>query len=147
MILVVEDNVDDSFLLTRQLARVDLQDQVRVIGDGQDALEFLLHASPVPYAVFLDLQLPRLSGIELLQEIRKEPRHYALPVIVMTGSIDPEDVERCARLGVFAYLPKPIGLDIFRKIIGCGKSGGSFLPRPIDPHFMDVASPMLHRGT
>jgi two-component system, response regulator len=147
VILVVEDNVDDSFLLTRELARVDLANQVRVIGDGQDALEFLLRASPTPYAVFLDLNLPRLSGIELLRQIRQEPRLYTLPVIIMTNSIDPEDVEKCARLGVFAYLPKPIGLELFKKIIGCGNSKGSFLPRPIDPHFADLASPMLQKGT
>ncbi len=147
MILVVEDNVDDSFLLTRQLARIDLDEQVRVIGDGQDALEFLLQTSPLPYAVFLDLDLPRLSGIELLQEIRREPRLHNLPVIIMTSSIDPEDVEKCARLGVFAYLPKPIGVDLFKKIIGCGRSNSSYLPRPIDPHFMHMASHMLFSGT
>jgi len=147
MILVVEDNVDDSFHLTRQLARIDLEDEVHVTGDGMDALEFLLMASPAPLAVFLDLHLPRLNGIELLTEIRREPRLYDIPVIVTTGSIDPADFDKCTRLGVFAYLTKPIGIDLFRKIIACGKSQGSFFPRPVDPHLLDVASPMLHTGT
>ena len=147
MILIVEDNLDDSFLLTRQLARVNLEDEVHVIGDGMDALEFLLMASPTPYAVFLDLRLPRMSGLELLAEIRREPRLYNLPVIVMTGSLDPGDVEKCSRLGVSAYLPKPIGVDLFKKIIGYGRTQHYFLPRPVDPHLIDMASPMLHEET
>jgi CheY-like chemotaxis protein len=53
MILVVEDNVDDSFLLTRELARTGLQNEVKIIADGEDALEYLLHTSPVPKALFL----------------------------------------------------------------------------------------------
>jgi len=148
MILVVEDDEDDSILLTRQLARLELQEEVRIIDDGLDALAFLLMASPAPFAVFLDLHLPRLTGIELLTEIRREPRLFDLPVIVTTGSIDPHDFDTCSRrLGVFAYLPKPIGIDLFRRIIACGRSQGSFFPRPVDPHLADVASPMLHDET
>ncbi len=147
MILVVEDSIDDSFLLTRELARANMDHEVRVIGDGQDALDFIMQTSPTPDVVFLDLKLPRLSGIELLQEIRKEPRLHALPVIVMTGSINPRDAEMCARLGVTAFLPKPVSLEIFRKVIGCAEATGRFLARPVDPHFADLASPMLRNGT
>ena len=118
MILVVEDNADDSFLLTRQLARAGLGDSIRVIGDGQDALDFLLKTDVQPDVVFLDLILPALSGLQLLQRIRQEDHLYRLPVIVMTNSINPADVEKCTGLGVTAYLPKPVGLDTFTKIIG-----------------------------
>ena len=116
-ILVVEDSVDDSFLLTRQLARAHLDDCVTVIGDGKDALSFLLHATTLPLAVFLDLRLPSLGGIQLLETIRQEPRLKAIPVIVMTASIDPKDVDECTRLGVTAYLPKPVSVATFIKIV------------------------------
>jgi CheY-like chemotaxis protein len=137
MILIVEDNSDDSLLLTRQLARLDLDYAIRVIPDGRDALNYLLQASPPPYAVFLDLRLPRLSGLHLLQEIRREPRLHALPVIVMTNSIDPTDAETCARLGVCAYSCKPVDVELIKTIIICGDSQWSFLPRPVDPHLAD----------
>src|ERR1700723_825820 len=95
-ILVVEDNADDSFLLTRQLARAHFEDCVTVIGNGQDALEYLQRSS-VPLAVFLDLRLPGMSGVELLEKIRQDDRLRSVPVIVMTGSLDPRDVEVCNR--------------------------------------------------
>ena len=116
-ILVVEDNVDDSFLLTRQLARAHIDDCVTVIGDGRDALDFLLHGTVSPLAVFLDLRLPGLSGIQVLEAIRQEPRLKRTPVIIMTASIDPKDVEECTRLGVTAYLPKPVNITTFIKIV------------------------------
>jgi len=116
-ILVVEDNADDSFLLTRQLARAHFDDCVTVIGNGQDAFDFLQHTTAIPLAVFLDLRLPGMSGTQLLEKIRQEPRLRDVPVIVMTGSVDPRDVEECSRLGVTAYLPKPVTLTTFIKTV------------------------------
>jgi two-component system, response regulator len=116
-ILVVEDNADESFLLTRQLARAGMEDCVTVIGDGQDALECLLQSSIPPRVVFLDLRLPRMSGIEILKRLREEERLRLVPVVIMTGSIEPKDTEECDRLGVTAYLPKPVDLSTFIKIV------------------------------
>jgi CheY-like chemotaxis protein len=115
-ILVVEDNADDSFLLTRQLARAHFEDCVTVIRNGQDAFDYL-QRTPKPLAVFLDLRLPGLSGVRLLEKIRQDERLGSVPVIVMTGSVDPRDVEECNRLGVTAYLPKPVGLSTFIKTV------------------------------
>jgi CheY-like chemotaxis protein len=128
-ILVVEDNANDSFLLTRQLARAHFEDCVTVIGNGQDAFDYLQRA-PLPLAVFLDLRLPAMTGIELLQKIRHDQRLHDVPVIVMTGSVDPKDVDECTRLGVTAYLPKPVGLTTFIKTVAhlfpaAGKTGES----------------------
>jgi CheY-like chemotaxis protein len=147
MILIVEDDPNDSFLLTQQLAEFEWENELRVIPNGRDALDFLMQVSPEPYAVFLDLNLPGMNGVQLLEEIRKEPRFHALPVIVMTGSIDPADADKCARLGVFAYSAKPLRIELLRNIIEFGNSRWSYLPRPIDPHLADVAFSMLHHGT
>jgi CheY-like chemotaxis protein len=116
-ILVVEDNADDSYLLTRQLARAHFDDYVTVIGNGQDALDFLQHCAVLPLAIFLDLRLPGMSGTELLEKIRQDARFQRIPVIVMTGSADPRDLEICNRLGVTAYLPKPVTLTTFIKTV------------------------------
>ena len=143
MILVVEDDLQDSFLLTDQVVRAGLEDDVRLIRNGRDALDFLLQVSPLPYAVFLDLKLPGLSGIALLREIRNEPRLHDLPVIVTTNSVNAHDAEMCARLGVAAFQSKPVRMEIFKMIIESVESERPFLPRPIDPHFVQLASPML----
>jgi two-component system response regulator len=116
-ILVVEDNADDSFLLTRQLARAQMEDCVTVIGDGRDAFDCLQQASTLPRVIFLDLHLPRMSGLEILEKVRQDARLKDVPVVIMTGSIDPSDTEACDRLGVTAYLPKPVDLNTFIKIV------------------------------
>ena len=116
-ILVVEDDLTDSFLLTRQLAKAQMDDHVIFIGNGKEALDFLLQAVFPPIVIFLDLHLPGLSGVALLEKIRQEPRLQAMPVIVMTGFNDPHDMKKCIKLGVTAYLQKPIKLSTFIKTI------------------------------
>src|ERR1700722_7743212 len=89
-ILIIEDNPDDTFFLTRQLNRAKLDDHVTVISDGQEALDFLLKNSEEDglqfVAVFLDLRLPSLDGLPLLRKLRENPRLHDIPVIVMTSS-------------------------------------------------------------
>ncbi len=116
-LLVVEDNINDSFLLTHQLARAQIDDCITVISNGKEALEFLLAASPPPMALFLDLNLPGLSGLDLLKRMRKEAKLQDVTVIVMTGSILPKDMDECSKLGVTAYLPKPISIATFIKTV------------------------------
>jgi CheY-like chemotaxis protein len=116
-VLLVEDDANDSFLLTRQLAQAQIDDQVTVIGDGTAALDFLEKSKTLPIIIFLDLKLPGLSGIELLKEIRQEPRFQAIPVVVMTGSTNPKDIEECKKLGATEYLTKPISLRSFIKTV------------------------------
>jgi CheY-like chemotaxis protein len=116
-LLVVEDNINDSYLLTHQLTRAHIEDCVTVISNGTEALDFLLTASPPPIALFLDLNLPGLSGIDLMKRMKKEARLQDIPVIVMTGSDARRDVEECSKLGVTAYLPKPISIATFLKTV------------------------------
>jgi CheY-like chemotaxis protein len=116
-ILVVEDDANDSFMLTRQLEKAQIDDSVTVIEDGMKALEFLAQAQQLPLAVFLDLRLPGLSGIEVLEKIRQDSRLKQLSVIIMTGTGDPQDLEKCKSLGVTAFLEKPVGLSNFIKTV------------------------------
>jgi len=116
-ILVVEDDRDDIFLLTNQLARAEINEHVLFIDNGKEALDFLLKAPTPPIALFLDLHLPGLSGVDLLERMRREPRLQDVPVVVMTGYNDPHDMKRCHELGITAYLQKPVNLSTFLKTV------------------------------
>jgi len=121
-ILIIEDSSDDQELLMRQLRKAQLDRQVKVISNGKVALEFLMdkdasHEDLV--AVFLDLKLPLVSGLELLDKIRQSDnkRIRNIPVIVMTSSNTPADLEKCQQLRVSSYVQKPITFSAFAKAV------------------------------
>ena len=121
-VLVVEDNPDDRDLLLRQLRKSGMDNHIKFISNGQEALDFLLNleASSMAdelIALFLDLKLPSLSGLELLQRLRLRDEFQHLPVIVMTSSNDPKDLEECSRLKVTNYVSKPVSFTSFSKAV------------------------------
>jgi len=121
-VLVVEDNADDRELLLRQLQKTGMADHVKFISDGKEALNYLVAPDPQPIAselvaIFLDLNLPSLSGLELLRTLRHGELFQATPVIVMTSSNDPRDLEECRRLKVTTYVSKPVTLNSFSKAV------------------------------
>lgn len=121
-VLVVEDNPDDRDLLLRQLRKSGMDNHVKFIADGQEALDFLLSPSASSLAeeliaIFLDLKLPALGGLELLRRLRLRDEFQRLPVIVMTSSNDPKDVEECRRLKVTNYVSKPVTFTSFSKAV------------------------------
>jgi len=116
-ILIVEDNSDDEILLMRQLEKAGLASKVQVIDDGQRALSYLFSDAHDLVAVFLDLHLPGLGGLQILERIRGHERLKLLPVVVMTSSNHPEEIERCHRLGVAGFVQKPVTFSSFSKAI------------------------------
>lgn len=125
-ILLVEDNPADAELTKRLLRNVaGLADEdVHVAEDGSSALHFLRTAASstaagrLPDLVFVDLNLPVLSGLDFVAEVRKDETFGHLPVIVLSSSAAPHDVERAHALHVSAYLRKPIDLPGHRELIG-----------------------------
>ena len=119
-ILVVEDNPDDQLLLKHMLEKSNLSQEVEIANDGEAALAYFseheldLHRL---VAIFLDLDLPTMGGIPLLEKIRENPRLRYVPVAVMTSSNSPADIARCKKLGVTCYVPKPITLSGFSSAI------------------------------
>lgn len=112
-VLLVEDNSDDVFLTSRVLRKAGIT-AVRVASDGQEALDILLGpAEPLPGLVILDLRMPRISGLKVLAEIRRNKRTMALPVLVLSSSEDPRDREVSLQHGVLAFLNKPLELAQF----------------------------------
>ena len=119
-ILIVEDNPDDEALLMRQLEKADLHTQVKVIPDGGQALAYLMnqaHGCENLVAIFLDMMLPTLTGVQLLRAIRTLDRLSHLPVILMTSSNDPTEIERCRGLGISALVPKPVTFVAFANAV------------------------------
>lgn len=121
-VLVVEDNADDRELLLRQLRKTGMDSHVRFISNGQEALEFLTQGRNIPLsdeliAIFLDLKLPSLGGLDLLRRVRDREDLQDIPVIVMTSSNDPNDLEECRRLKVTNYVSKPVTFTSFSKAV------------------------------
>jgi two-component system, chemotaxis family, response regulator Rcp1 len=111
-ILLVEDNVGDAELMRLALAQAEPRCDLRVASDGEEALGLLLHGE-LPDLLLLDLNLPRLTGHEVLADLRaaREPRLRRLPVVVLTSSSTPEDVQRSYDLFASSHIVKPQDVD------------------------------------
>jgi two-component system response regulator len=117
-ILIIEDNPDDEALLLRQLKKAGLERHVKVIHDGGQALDYLTDEQfqcDNLVAIFLDLKLPTVDGLTLLENIRSQENLRDLAVVVMTSSNSTEELERCRELGVSCYVQKPLTLSSFAK--------------------------------
>lgn len=114
VILLVEDNATDEVLTTRALQKSSVPVSVLVARDGEEALARLLSPEPatLPDLVLLDLKLPKVSGLDVLQRLRAAPRTRTLPVVVLTSSTKDEDVAAAYRSGCNGYLSK--GIDYSR---------------------------------
>jgi len=121
MILLVEDNPDDAMLAVRAFKKNRLVTDVVVVCDGAEALDYLYcegeysnrDCSKQPNIILLDLNLPKLNGLEVLKSIRSDKRTNLLPVIMLTSSIEERDVVDCYGSGANSYIHKPIDFDKF----------------------------------
>jgi two-component system response regulator len=120
-ILLVEDNPDDVELTRIAFAESKIANRLVVVSDGAEALDFLFargqyadrQDQPLPSIVLLDLNLPKVDGREVLQAIRADERTRNLPVVVLTTSAEPFDVEASYALGVNSYIQKPVDFERF----------------------------------
>jgi DNA-binding response OmpR family regulator len=118
MIVLVEDNPDDQALTLRALKKQNLANDIIVLNDGVEALEFLLDPEkPLPHLVLLDLKLPKLDGLQLLHRLRSDPRTQVLPVVVLTSSDEDRDVIEGYRLGANSYIRKPVDFNQFTEAV------------------------------
>src|SRR5579862_6942045 len=115
-ILLVEDNADDEQLTLRAMRQSDVPNIIRVARDGAEAIESLFGASSgghLPDLVLLDLKLPKVSGLEVLQRIRSEESTKTLPIVVLTSSDEERDIIESYNLGANSYIRKPVDFDEF----------------------------------
>jgi two-component system, response regulator len=125
IILLVEDNPDDEELTIRSLRKANITNHIQVAKDGQEALEFLFSEGPykdrdpakMPTVVLLDLKLPKLNGIDVLKQMRADPRTILIPVVVLTSSSEDEDMLNSYESGANSYVRKPVDFGAFAEVV------------------------------
>jgi CheY-like chemotaxis protein len=119
-ILLIEDNPDHAALTLRALKKNNLTNEIQVLRDGEEALEFLFNGKGLqsaPKVILLDLKLPKVDGIEVLRRIRQDPHTKTIPVVVLTTSREDKDLRECYRLGVNSYIMKPVDFQQFTEAV------------------------------
>jgi two-component system response regulator len=124
-ILLVEDNPDDAVLTTRALRQSNLDNTVVLARDGVEALDYLFgtgsHAgrdpADVPIVMLLDLKLPKVDGLEVLERVRADERTRLLPVVILTSSREEQDLAAGYRLGANSYVVKPVDFGSFAEAV------------------------------
>jgi two-component system, response regulator len=125
-ILLVEDNSNDEYLTLRALRNHQIVNEVIVVRDGVEALEYLFASGPHagrdvsdwPVVVLLDLKLPKVDGLEVLRRIRSDERTNLMPVVILTSSNEESDVINSYKLGTNSYVQKPIDFSQFVTAVG-----------------------------
>lgn len=125
-ILLVEDNPDDEALTLRALRKSKIANEINVVRDGVEALDYLFctgsYASrdpfELPQVILLDLKLPKLDGLEVLRQIRNDPRTRILPVVILTSSKEEQDMANAYISGANSYVRKPVDFNQFVEAIG-----------------------------
>jgi len=126
-IILVEDDDGHASLIERNLRRSGIDNRFLRFADGQQGLDFLLsptRTSAESYVLLLDVKMPRMDGVEVLRRLKGTPRTATLPVIMLTTTDDPREIERCYQLGCNVYVTKPVEYETF---IDAVKKLGFFL--------------------
>jgi CheY-like chemotaxis protein len=129
-ILLAEDNLNDIELILAALKKNNLANEVVVARDGAEALDYLYRRGKfrsreagLPIAIFLDLKMPKVDGLEVLQQIKGDAVFKVLPVVMLTSSREEADLVKSYQLGVNAYVVKPVG---FQQFVDAIKQTGMF---------------------
>lgn len=119
-ILLVEDNPSDIQLILHEFQKEGIAPGVHVVFDGEEALTYLLHSSDRqrPEFIILDLKLPKINGLEVLEQIRSEPTLQRIPVVVFTSSSEENDLHKSRKFGIGRYIVKPVNHEEFIKALG-----------------------------
>jgi two-component system response regulator len=119
-ILLIEDNPNDAELAIRALKKNNLSNSILHLQDGEEALDYLFsaeHASAFPKLILLDIKMPKVDGIEVLRKIKSDEQRKVIPVVLLTSSKEERDIIESYRLGVNAYIVKPVEFDKFIKAV------------------------------
>jgi two-component system, response regulator len=122
-IVLIEDNPADVELTLNALNQRNLANNVKVLTDGEEALDYLFNVcassgrAGCPLLILLDLKLPKVSGLEVLEKIRSDDRTKMIPVVVLTSSAEEKDRVESYKLGVNSYIVKPVEFDSFAEVV------------------------------
>jgi CheY-like chemotaxis protein len=144
-VLLVEDDLNDIFLVKRAFKMAELETPLQVVTDGEEATHYLSghgkyadrSAHPLPKLIVMDIKMPRMSGFEVLEWIKHNPTFRRLPVIIVSSSDRPQDIDRAYELGANAYMVKPVNFRAVERLFGsithywgleCAKPGLETVP-------------------
>lgn len=124
-ILLIEDNQNDAEMTIRALTKNNITNKIFHLKDGAEALEFIfgmghfggrniLHK---PKVILLDLKMPKVDGIEVLEKIKSDERTKPIPVVILTSSKEDPDIQKCYELGANSYIVKPVDFEGFHKAV------------------------------
>lgn len=125
-ILLVEDNITDAELTIRELKKHNMANNLIHLKDGEEALDFIFATGKyantreiqyTPKVVLLDIQMPKVNGIEVLEKIKTDPKTRSVPVVILTSSKENPDIQKCYDLGANSYIVKPVNFDGFAQAI------------------------------
>jgi two-component system, response regulator len=124
-ILLVEDNASDAELTLHALQKSKLVNRIQLVRDGEEALDFLFcrgqfsdrRFDSAPSLVLLDLKLPKVDGLQVLQQAKSDPRTRTIPIIILTSSKEEQDLVRSYHLGVNSYIQKPVNFSDFQEVV------------------------------
>lgn len=124
-ILLVEDSINDAELTIREMKKHNLVNELFHVKDGEEALDYIFARGPFsdrlieqrPKLVLLDIQMPKVNGIEVLQQVKADERTRTIPVVMLTSSKEDPDIKRCYELGANSYIVKPVNFEAFTTAI------------------------------
>jgi len=123
-ILFVEDSADDAMLTIRALKKSGFVNKLFHVKDGAEAIDFIycqngysLRNKENPKLILLDLKMPKVSGLEVLEKIKSDPELRCIPIVILTSSKEDPDIQKCYSLGANSYIAKPVESDNFFNVI------------------------------
>jgi CheY-like chemotaxis protein len=124
VILIAEDDAGHARLIEKNLSRAGLHNRIQRFENGQTVLDFLFRRGPgaqrqaeTPYLLLLDIRMPQVDGVEVLRQIKQDAELRKIPVIMLTTTDDPREVERCHAIGCASYIVKPVDYEKFAEAI------------------------------
>jgi two-component system, response regulator len=117
-ILLVEDSLEDAKLIIRALGQIPNPCKIHHVEDGQEALDFLFdNTKPMPQLIIMDLKMPRVDGLEVLNILKNDEAKRVIPVVMLTSSKEERDIVNSYKLGVNAYIVKPVDFKDFTETV------------------------------
>jgi two-component system response regulator len=124
-ILLIDDNMNDAELMIRALKKNNMSSKLIHLKDGVEALDFVFckgsfaerNFNNRPKVIFLDLKMPRIDGLEVLERIKKDEQTKSIPIVILTSSKQDQDMRKCYDLGASSYIVKPVEFDNFSKAV------------------------------
>jgi len=130
-ILIIDDDLVDAMTIKRAFKDIDVTNRIDLVGNGEEALEFLRNESnEKPALIFLDLNMPKMSGLEFLRILRQDEQLNMIPVIILTTSKDEHDKIDSFKLGIAGYIVKPVDYMQFVEVIKTIKDYWTFSELP-----------------